>query len=131
MHTNARAAGSFFEWKKTAPEPRPKYRLSVKGRHILGMAGVWQPWQNPKTGQWENTFAIITTDANLKMGEIHNRQPVILEPREYKEWPTESERPPIHLLRILQDDDLVVDPLDVAKKVEKSEPPPQGLFDGM
>jgi hypothetical protein len=41
---------------------------------------------NPKTGQWEDTFSIITSDANGKMGEIHDRQPVIfdsLEPREY------------------------------------------------
>jgi len=34
-------AGSFFEWQKTAPEPRPKYRLSIKGRTVLGMAGLW------------------------------------------------------------------------------------------
>jgi putative SOS response-associated peptidase YedK len=32
-------AGSFFEWKKTASGPKPKYKLSIKGRHILGMAG--------------------------------------------------------------------------------------------
>jgi putative SOS response-associated peptidase YedK len=133
MLTNRRCivpAGSFFEWKKTAPEPRPKYRLSVKGRHVLGMAGVWQLWQNPKTGQWENTFAIITSDPNAKMGEIHNRQPVILEPREYAEWLAESERPPLHLLRILQDDDLIVAPLGIPKKVETVEPPQPRLFEG-
>jgi putative SOS response-associated peptidase YedK len=63
------------------------------------------------------------------MGEIHNRQPVILEPREYKEWLTESERPPVHLLRIFQDEDLVVDPLNVPKTVEDLDPPQPGLFD--
>jgi putative SOS response-associated peptidase YedK len=72
--------------EKTATGPKPKYRLSVKGRHILGMAGVWQLWKNPKTEQWEPTFAIVTSDANVIMGEIHDRQPVILEPREYGEW---------------------------------------------
>jgi len=30
-----------------------------------------------------------------KVGEIHDRQPVILEPREYGEWLAESERPPV------------------------------------
>jgi putative SOS response-associated peptidase YedK len=124
-------AGSFFEWKKAAPEPRPKYKLSVKGRLVLGMAGVWQPWINPKTGSWEDTFAIITTDANVKMGEIHNRQPVILEPREYAEWLAKSERPPIHLLRILQGEDLVVEPLNSVKSKPALEPPEPGLFDGV
>ncbi len=45
------------------------------------------------------------------MGEIHDRQPVILEPREYGEWLAESERPPIALLRILGEEEMVVDPL--------------------
>jgi putative SOS response-associated peptidase YedK len=116
-------AGSFFEWKKTAPEPRPKYRLAVKGRHVLGMAGIWGPWQNPKTGQWEDTFAVITTDPNTKMAEIHNRQPVILEPREYAEWLEESERPPVHLLRILPDEDMTVTKMDEITKSEKVKPP--------
>jgi hypothetical protein len=51
-----------LEWQKTGTGPRPKYRLSVKGRHVLGMAGLWAPWMNPKTGKWEDTFAIITSD---------------------------------------------------------------------
>jgi putative SOS response-associated peptidase YedK len=95
------------------------------------MAGLWAPWKNPKTAQWEQTFAVITSDPNGKMSEIHNRQPVILEPREYAEWLAENERPPLHLLRILQDDDLIVDQLDTLKKVETSAPPQPGLFDAM
>jgi putative SOS response-associated peptidase YedK len=117
-------ASSFFEWRKTGTGSRPKYKLSVKGRGVFGMAGVWSPWMNPKTGQWEDTFSILTSDANGKMGEIHDRQPVILEPREYGEWLAESERPPVHLLRILGEEEMVVDP----PVEEKKEP---GLFDGI
>jgi putative SOS response-associated peptidase YedK len=62
------------------------------------------------------------------MAEIHNRQPVILEPREYAEWLDESERPPVHLLRILPDEHLVIDPVKAQPKVE---PPIRGLFDGL
>ena len=49
----------------------------------------------PKTGQWEDTFAIITTDPNTKMAEIHNRQPVVPEPSAYAQWLEESDRPPL------------------------------------
>jgi putative SOS response-associated peptidase YedK len=116
-------ASSMLEWKKTTgKEPRPKYRLSVKGRHVLGMAGLWSPWKNPKTGKSEETFAIITSDPNAKMSEIHNRQAIILEPREYAEWLAESERPPVHLLRTLPDDDLAVAEMKPPKK--QDEPPP-------
>jgi putative SOS response-associated peptidase YedK len=86
------------------------------------MAGLWGPWQNPKTGQWEPTFAIITTDPNTKMSTIHNRQPVILEPREYAEWLEESERPPVHPLRILPDEDTTVTEMDAQTKARKTEP---------
>jgi putative SOS response-associated peptidase YedK len=111
-----------LEWKKTTTGPKPKYRLSVKGRHVFGMAGLWGAWKNPKTGQWEDTFAIITDDPNTKMSEIHDRQAVILDPREYAEWLSESERPPLHLLRTLQDDNLVIDPIQVETVDEKPEP---------
>jgi putative SOS response-associated peptidase YedK len=116
-----------LEWEKTSSGPKPKYRLSVKGRHVLGMAGLWGPWKNPKTGHWEDNFAIITDDPNTKMAEIHDRQAVILEPSEYAEWLNESERTPLHLLRILPDEDLEIEPLSPTPE-GKPEPPQLGLF---
>ena len=65
------------------------------------MAGVWSAWKNPKTEAWEDTFAILTGDANSVMRPVHDRQPIILEPRGYTEYLTPTERPPIHLLRTL------------------------------
>jgi putative SOS response-associated peptidase YedK len=56
------------------------------------------------------------------MSEIHDRKPVILEPREYVEWLEKSERTPDHLFRILQDEDMTVDQVDAPKKPD--EPPP-------
>lgn len=70
------------------------------------MAGLWAPWQNPKTDQWEHAFAIMTGDANAVMQPIHNRQPTILEPRDYGEFLAEGDRQPVYLLRILPDDQM-------------------------
>ena len=42
------------------------------------------------------------------MAEVHDRQPVILEPRDYAEWLSPSERPPLHLLRILPADEMKI-----------------------
>jgi putative SOS response-associated peptidase YedK len=47
---------------------------------------------------------------------------VILEPREYAEWLAESERPPVHLLRIMPDEDMTVTEMDVTTKAEKTKP---------
>jgi putative SOS response-associated peptidase YedK len=67
-----------------------------------------------------------------KMSEIHNRQAIILEPREYAEWLNESERPPVHLLRILPDEDMTVAEVEAPKKPDEDEPPPMqsGLLFG-
>jgi putative SOS response-associated peptidase YedK len=99
-------ADSFFEWVEAAKGPKPKYEFSVPGREPFGMAGLWSPWKNPKTDQWEDTFAILTGDANRVMQPVHDRQPVILEPQEYLEYLAPTERPPIHLLRALPDEEL-------------------------
>ena len=40
-------------------------------------------------------------EPNEAMAEIPTRQPLILEPRDYKEWFAPSDRPPVHLLRIV------------------------------
>ena len=99
-------ADSFFEWVKTAKGTKPKYEFAVPGRQPFGMAGLWSAWKNPKTDQWEDTFAILTGDANSIMQPIHDRQPVILEPQEYLEYLAPTERPPVHLLRALPNEKL-------------------------
>jgi hypothetical protein len=78
----------------------------ARARDIIGFAGVWSPWKNPKTDQWEDTFSVFTTDPNAKMKPIHDRQPVILEPRDYEEWLAPTERPPVHLLRVLPEEEI-------------------------
>ncbi len=36
------------------------------------MAGVWQPWTDQETGEYVETFAIVTTVANKLMEQVHN-----------------------------------------------------------
>jgi hypothetical protein len=39
---------------------------------------------NPTTGEWVRTFAIIPTDANELVAEIHDRMPLILAAGDYQ-----------------------------------------------
>ena len=53
----------------------------------FAMAGIWSSWYNPKTGEDENNFAILTTAGNSLMQKIgHHRAPLILPPEEEKVW---------------------------------------------
>jgi putative SOS response-associated peptidase YedK len=86
-------ASSYFQWPEVS-SPKPKYEVTLPGREFLGIAGVWSPWQNPKTGKWERTFSAFTSEPNVLIKTIHNRQPVILERWEVAEWLSVALRAP-------------------------------------
>ena len=77
-------ADSFYEWPKEKGRKTQKYEFTLLGKEPFGMAGVWSEWKNPKTGKREPTFAILTEEANGVMRPIHDRQPAILEPCDYR-----------------------------------------------
>jgi putative SOS response-associated peptidase YedK len=53
----------------------------------FSLAGVWDQWKNPATGELISSFAIITTVANLLLQNIgHHRCPVILHREDEKKW---------------------------------------------
>jgi putative SOS response-associated peptidase YedK len=101
-------ADFFIEWKRIRKTNNPKYEVTVPGRAPFGLAGIWSMWKN-KAGEYIPTMSVITSEPNEKMLEIHTRQPVIIEPRDYEEWLAPSERPPVHLLRILPADEMKIE----------------------
>jgi putative SOS response-associated peptidase YedK len=95
-------ADAIFEWMEMPKgHKKPKYGFTVMGQETFGMAGVWKLWKNPKTDEWERTFAVLTGEPNELMQPIHDRMTTFLKPRDYAEYLEPSERPPLHLLRIL------------------------------
>jgi putative SOS response-associated peptidase YedK len=80
---------------------KPKYEITIPDQEPFGMAGVWKLWKNPKADQWERTFAVLTGEPNEIVAPIHDRMTTFLEPRDYAEYLTPTERPPLHLLRVL------------------------------
>ncbi|NML20879.1 SOS response-associated peptidase [Pseudoflavitalea sp. G-6-1-2] len=84
-------SSGFYEWRHVHPmgkQGKPlktavkyPYHISVTGKEVFFMAGIWQPWTDKETGEVIETFAIVTTAANKLMQQIHNskmRMPVIL-----------------------------------------------------
>jgi len=65
----------------------------MKDGSPFGIAGIWENWKEPSSGEWIRTFAIITTDANGLVADIHDRMPVILQPAGYVRWLSEKEGP--------------------------------------
>ena len=119
-------ADAVVEWQQgEGRKKKPKYEVVIPGREPFGMAGVWKPWKNPKTGEWEKTFAVITGEPNEVTQPIHPRLTTILDPRDYEEYLATGDRMPAHLLRIPPSEGTR------ATKIEEAAPadPQLGLFD--
>ena len=55
----------FFEWKAIlGSKAKQPFAIGMKDGSPFGLAGVWENWKDPATGEWIRTFAVITTNAN-------------------------------------------------------------------
>jgi len=71
-------ADGFYEWKQgPGRKAKQPYRIVTNDRPFFGFAGLYDTWVNAD-GERVSTCAIITTQANALIQEIHNRMPVIL-----------------------------------------------------
>ena len=77
----------FFEWMAIkGQKAKQPYAIAMKDGRPFGLGGIWENWKDPTSGEWIRTFAIITTDANELVANIHDRMPLILAPSDYEEW---------------------------------------------
>jgi putative SOS response-associated peptidase YedK len=122
----------FFEWKAIkGQEAKQPFAIAMKDGEPFGIAGIWENWKQPASGEWIRTFAIITTDANGLVAQIHDRMPAILPPADYMRWLSDEPdarellRPyPAELMRIWpistrankpeNDDHSILEPIELA-----------------
>jgi len=76
---------SFFEWSGPGGV-RTKWRVSMQGQPLLGLAGLWERWIDPRSGEAVETYTIVTTAANEALAAVHDRMPVIVAPDRYESW---------------------------------------------
>lgn len=80
-------ADAFIEGPAKEKLKKPYLIYPRNKQRPFAMAGVWDEWKNPETGQIEHTFAIITYKSNDLMQRIgHHRSPVIISPNKHRRW---------------------------------------------
>jgi putative SOS response-associated peptidase YedK len=85
-------SSGFYEWRHHKGIAYP-YHIKVKDRETFYMAGIWQPWTDKETGEMIDTFAIVTTEADALMTQVHNkkkRMPTILSEETAELWISED-----------------------------------------
>jgi len=84
-------ADGFYEWEwlDSKGKKKQKHLISLPDSGAYAYAGIWSEWIDKQTGEVQNTYSILTTEANTLMSEIHNnkkRMPVILRQEDETRW---------------------------------------------
>jgi putative SOS response-associated peptidase YedK len=89
-------ASGYYEWQTKGTRKQP-YRIALRNGSLLALAGLWERWA-PEVGEPVETFAIITTQANKLVNEVHEHMPVIIAPADYQRWLTGADQTARRLL---------------------------------
>lgn len=79
-------ADGFYEWQQqeNKKQKQPFY-FRLKGGRLFAFAGLWERWKDAD-GEEIESCTFLTTEANELMRPIHNRMPMILDPKDYDLW---------------------------------------------
>ena len=91
----------FYEWQTQAGAKQPFY-ITAHDSPLLSLAGLWESWRDPATGQDVRTFTILTTAANEFMRDFHERMPVVVQPEDRAVWMDRADVPDAVLADLLQ-----------------------------
>ena len=75
----------FFEWQIEDKEKTP-FLVSDMNKDYMALAGIWDEYFDSELNMSIVTVALITCDANEKLGEIHHRMPVVLDKKDFNTW---------------------------------------------
>jgi len=98
------AVDGFYEWQKISGlKTKQPYFIHASSGGPLGFAGLWEEWRGGAHKDSHDsvlrTCTIITTQANRKVAELHDRMPVILQPQNFEQWLSPQE----HQVEALQE----------------------------
>jgi putative SOS response-associated peptidase YedK len=71
--------------EEVGKEKRP-YLIGMATGEPFTLAGLWENWKDPASGEWIRTFTIITTKANELVAQLHDRMPVVIGADDRDRW---------------------------------------------
>lgn len=111
---------SFFEWQRRGGKgPKQPYAIAMRSGEPFGLAGLWEGWRHPESGEVVRTFCVITCPANELVAAVHDRMPAIIRPESYERWLSPEERDPRDLLVPYDPADMALWP--VSRRVNRPE----------
>ena len=79
-------ASSFFEWTGPRNDRQPHLFTAADEAPVLALAGLWDRWRDPVSGEELLSCTIVVTGASAWMTPYHDRMPVLLAPDDIEAW---------------------------------------------
>ena len=81
-------ASGYYEWATEFGQFKSKqpFYISNKDQTLLPMAGIYEEWVNPQTGELITSAAIITRESKDFIAKIHHRMPIMLPKDDWESW---------------------------------------------
>lgn len=103
---------AYYEWKpmKKSGKAMKQPFVFFPGRDSgydheshFAVASLWSTWRDTD-GRELNTCVALTTEANERVSQVHNRMPVLLTKEGIKQWLSEDVVAPLHLAQGIPDE---------------------------
>lgn len=123
-------ADGFYEWKGDVPGRKQPYHITAPHDGLFAFAGIWEHWTSPDGSELESA-AILTTQPNTMMSQIHTRMPVVIKPEDFNRWLDHSRpdgRQVTELMKPVEDSFFVATETELPRrnrKVPAPEPEPE------
>jgi putative SOS response-associated peptidase YedK len=78
-------ADGYYEWQRSGSVKQPFF-ISFADREPFGMAGLWESWKDPASGEPLESCCIVTISPAASVAHVHDRMPVIIPAEARAEW---------------------------------------------
>lgn len=78
-------ANGWYEWQRSGAVKQPCY-IGFADGEPFGMAGLWESWRDPASGETLESCCIVTVPAAPQLEHVHHRMPVIVAGARHEEW---------------------------------------------
>lgn len=93
-------ADGWYEWQQR-PDGKQPWFIRARDGQPLGLAGLWESWRDPASGETTESCTIVTIDAPGPLADIHHRMPAVVPAEGMAAWLDPTQRDTASLARWL------------------------------
>jgi putative SOS response-associated peptidase YedK len=111
----------FYEWGGNVPGKKQPYYIHRPDHSLFAFAGIWEHWMGADGSELESA-AMLTIDPNIVIATIHDRSPVVIQPKDHKRWLEGTEEDVKDLLQTPADDYFAMEPTTIERNAPPAKP---------